>query len=188
MRITEHTGNSAAIKGDCPWLASEDILEAGDVVVTIEACYAVEGAEFEGGRKEDVYTLGFMGKKKQLVLNSVNRKTLVKLYGTNVSEWKGRQITLWVDRNVRAFGEIRNGIRIRPTVPQAKPKQADPATAKPDPFSFAALKAGIEIAASLHEVEEIDSKIAAAELTATELKQLAEKVEIARVALADNEV
>jgi len=186
VRSTEHTGNSAAIKGDCPWLASEDILEAGDVVVTVEACYAVQGAEFEGGRKEDVYTLGFVGKKKQLVLNSINRKTLVKLYGTNVSEWKGKPITLWVDRNVRAFGEIRNGIRIRPTAPQVQQKQAEPP--KPDTFSFGSLEAAINGATTLHEVEEIDGKMRAAELTATELKQLSEKIEIARLTLADNEV
>lgn len=142
----------------------------------------MQGAEFEGGRKENVYTLGFVGKKKQLVLNSINRKTLVKLYGTNVSEWKGKPITLWVDRNVRAFGEIRNGIRIRPTAPQVKPQP------KPNAFSFTALEAAINDASTLHEIEAIDGKMRAAELTATELKQLSEKIEIARVTLADNEV
>ena len=84
MKTTEYTGPSAAIKGDCPWLASEDILGKGDIVVTIEACHAVQDAEFEGGRKEDLYTLSFVGAKKQLILNSTNRKTLVSLYGTNV--------------------------------------------------------------------------------------------------------
>lgn len=186
MRSEEYTGNSAALKGDCPWLASEDILGAGDVTVTIEACYAVKAAEFEGGRKEDVYTLGFVGKKKQLVLNSINRKTLVKLYGTNVSEWKGKPITLWVDRNVRAFGEIRNGIRIRPTAPKVKAKQTE--QSKPDPFGFESLIEQIDTASTLAEVEQIDSKSRAAELTAVQLKQLSEKIEIARVALADSEV
>lgn len=186
MRSEEYTGNSAAIKGDCPWLASEDILDAGDVTVTIDACYAVKAAEFEGGRKEDVYTLGFVGKKKQLVLNSINRKTLVKLYGTNVSEWKGKPITLWVDRNVRAFGEIRNGIRIRPTAPKVQTQPVE--QPKSDPFSFESLVASIDAATTLSEVEQIDSKARAAELTAVQLKQLSEKIEIARVTLADSEV
>jgi len=184
MRSTEYTGNSAAIKGDCPWLASEDILDKGDVTVTIEACHAVQEAEFEGGRKEDVYTLSFVGAKKQLVLNSTNRKTLVKLYGTNVSDWKGKPVTLWVDRNVRAFGEIRNGIRIRPTVPKQQPKKVE--QPKPDAFSFEGLVASLDEATTLIEVEVIDSRIAAAELSAVQIKQLAEKIEVARIALADN--
>ena len=60
----------------------------------------------------------FVNARKQLVLNTTNRKTLVKLLGTNdVRQWKGKRITLFVQPGIKCFGELKNGIRIRPELP-----------------------------------------------------------------------
>lgn len=107
-------GHSSEMKKDSPWLASEDLLGKGDVEVTIKACHRHKDVPFDGGRREPtVYSLEFVGKKKQMVLNTTNRKTLVEKFGANVKEWTGKKITLWVDTEVPMKGKLVSGLRIR---------------------------------------------------------------------------
>lgn len=107
-------GRSAAMKKDSPWLASEDLLGLPDVKVEIEGVYRHSDVEFDAGRKEKfVYSVKFKGKSKQLVLNATNRKTLVAKFGTNVKDWAGKQVSLYVDENVRMMGKTVCGIRIK---------------------------------------------------------------------------
>jgi hypothetical protein len=107
-------GRSAEMKKNSPWLASEDLLDLGDVAVEIEGIYRHRDVEFDAGRREQVvYSLKFKGKQKQMVLNSTNRRTLVQKFGANVQDWKGRQVTLFVDTNVRMMGKTVNGLRIK---------------------------------------------------------------------------
>jgi hypothetical protein len=106
-------GRTSEMK-DSPWLASEDLMGLGDVPVTIEKCLKHKNVEFDKGRREDVvYTLVLKGKKKQLVLNSINRKTLVAKFGTNVKDWANQKVHLYVDENVRFAGKTVCGIRIK---------------------------------------------------------------------------
>ena len=114
MKHEVFEGHSSEIKKETPWLSSEDLLGRGDQEVEIVACHRYREVTFDEGRKEpEIFTLQFKNRKKQLVLNAVNRKTLVRRFGTNVSEWKGKVITLWVDENVRFRGQTVCGIRIR---------------------------------------------------------------------------
>lgn len=107
-------GRSAEMKKETPWLSSEDLMDLGDVKVTIEGCFRHTNVEFDAGRKEkQIHTIKFKGKSKQLVLNSTNRKTLVQKFGTNVKDWKGKEVMLWVDKNVRMMGKTVSGIRIK---------------------------------------------------------------------------
>jgi len=107
-------GHSSEMKGNSPWLASEDLLGRGDVAVTIKACHRHRDVEFEAGRKvPTVYSLEFEGKQKQLVLNAVNRKTLVRKHGANVKDWVGKDIVLYIDQNVKLMGKTVNGVRIK---------------------------------------------------------------------------
>lgn len=107
-------GHSSEMKKPSPWLASEDILDRGDVEVVIDCCHRHTDVEFDAGRKEQVvYSIAFRGAKKNLVINSTNRKTLVNKFGPNVKEWAGKKITLYVDKNVRMMGKTVCGIRIK---------------------------------------------------------------------------
>lgn len=97
---------------DSPWLASEDL--DGDVTLTIKQCHKYENVEFEAGRKKPlVFTLEFEKAKRQLVLNGTNRKKLQTKFGNNVQDWKGKQVTLYVQSGIRVGRETKNGIRIR---------------------------------------------------------------------------
>lgn len=105
-------GRSGEMK-ESQWLASEDLLGV-EAKVTIKACHRYRDVEFDRGRKEPtVYAVEFEGKEKQLVLNSTNRKTLVGKFGTNVKDWVGKEVTLWVDTQVRFAGKTVSGIRIK---------------------------------------------------------------------------
>lgn len=106
-------GFSSEMK-DSPWLSSEDLMHVEEAEVEIIACHRYKNVEFDAGRSEPViYTLQFVGKKKELVLNSTNRKTLVSKFGTNVKDWAGKKVKLYVDRNVKMMGKTVCGVRIR---------------------------------------------------------------------------
>jgi hypothetical protein len=118
MKTTEFTGRSVEMKKPSPWLASEDILDAGDVEVKISGVYVTEGAVFDDGRTEKVWSLGFEGKEKKLILGSTNRQTLIKKFGTtDTTKWVGKIVVLYVTHDAQKPGAKRGvktmGIRIR---------------------------------------------------------------------------
>ena len=118
MKEREFTGKSYEMRKDSPWLSSEDILDAGDVLVTIEDIKIVEDAKFEDGRVCEVMAIKFVGKEKRLVVNNTNRKMLAFIAKTGiVQNWKGLKVVLYVDHNVRKkggkAGERTFGIRIK---------------------------------------------------------------------------
>ena len=110
-KTTEFSGRSSQMR-ESEWLASEDIVGLGDVAAEIEHIFKHEQVEFDEGRKETVHAIAFKGKKKQLVLNATNRKTLVNMFGPETTEWIGQTVKLHVV-SVKAFGEMTHGIRIR---------------------------------------------------------------------------
>lgn len=97
-----------------PWLAGEDLNGLGDVEVEIEDVLLYEAIAFDAGRVEkNKPTLRFKGKKKEMVLNTVNRKHLAKMFSTDTKKWRGQKITLYYDPTVKMKGEAVGGIRIR---------------------------------------------------------------------------
>ena len=112
----EFDGKASQMR-DSPWLASEDIEDAGGSVdVTILSCFQHEDVEFDGGRRKPVvYTLAFKGADKQLVLNATNRKSLVSVFGRDVGKWKDQKVQLYVQDGIRMGGKTVTGIRIRET-------------------------------------------------------------------------
>lgn len=118
-----YTGPSGGLKKESAWLASEDIGER-EVVVTIEEVELYADVAFDAGRKEArVGALKFAGKDKRMILNSTNRKALVRLYGMETKAWRGKTVTLYVDANVRFGKERVSGLRIRSTPAQIPPKE-----------------------------------------------------------------
>lgn len=65
------------------------------------------------GPKTD--TLGvarFKGTKKGLILRNVHMRALVKTLGPDVDAMTGKRVTLYVEEDVRAFGEVMDCIRV----------------------------------------------------------------------------
>lgn len=83
------------------------------------------------GEKTDGYFCSFHEPIKDMVLNSTNRKTIAgfaKLNGHNeidcwnIGNWSGIKIEFYVLRDIKAFGKVQDGIRIKPLQPVAIPK------------------------------------------------------------------
>lgn len=108
------TGLSGALRTS-PWLASEDLVGLGEVPCVIEQVLIYDEVVFDAGRKEkNVPTLKFKDKQKQLVLRtSTNRKTLVRMFGSDTKKWVGQTIHLYFDPSVKFGGKAVGGIRIK---------------------------------------------------------------------------
>ena len=86
-----------------------------DLVVTIESIKR-EMVAGPDGKKEEC-TVAYLKGQKPLILNSTNSKQIEKITGTpHIEEWSGKSISLYVAK-VKAFGEVVDALRIRPTAP-----------------------------------------------------------------------
>lgn len=109
------------------YICSDD-LHGRDVTVTIAGFEIEEMYVNNGKRRRPV--LYFEGGRKGLVVNATINATLTKLYGPEMESWKGHRVTLFPTTDDRG-GQERNVVRIRPTVPAAKPaKPADVPTSE----------------------------------------------------------
>ena len=89
-------GNSGLLR-DSIWLSWEDLPEGRDVEVEIEKVMEYENVEFEQGRVKPILGgVHFVGRKRILGLNSTNRKTLAKMFGSSAKGWIGKKIALFV--------------------------------------------------------------------------------------------
>ena len=93
-------------------------LEPGqDLIVTIKTV-ANEVVTGTDGKKETCSVMHFTENVKPLVLNATNSKTITRLLKTPyIEEWAGRKIQLYVERGIKAFGDIVDAIRVRPFLP-----------------------------------------------------------------------
>lgn len=108
------TGLSGMLRTS-PWLASEDLVGLGDINVEIEDVLLYDEIAFDRGRKEkNVPTLKLKGKAKQMVLRtSCNRKALVRMFGSDTKNWRGKAIIIYHDPDVKFGGKCVGGIRIK---------------------------------------------------------------------------
>ena len=100
-------------------------LNGQDVEVQIETVLRVEDAVFDAGRKEDIFALQFVGKKKLMVLNATNRKAIVKMFGSITADWRGKKISLYIRDGIRMGKEVKRGIRVRYTGPTESEKLSE---------------------------------------------------------------
>lgn len=67
--------------------------------------------------KETECTVAQLKNEKPFILNKTNCKTLTKVFGTPyIEQWKGKRIIIFADK-VKAFGDLVDALRVRPTVP-----------------------------------------------------------------------
>jgi hypothetical protein len=97
-------------------------LEGRTVTLTIRGLTVEEMGH--GSEKERVPVLYFEVTKKGLVLNRTNAVIIAALYGDETDNWVGQRISIYPTK-VRAFGAMKDAIRVREQVPPPpKPAQA----------------------------------------------------------------
>jgi hypothetical protein len=117
MDVRKHVGSK--------WLRANDLSKDIDTVFTINNVILDEVEDEETGSTEELVTVQFEEMaRKQLGLNVSNARTLQELFGWESDDWKGKQITLYVDPDVRMKGKVVGGIRIRPRKVTRKPRRS----------------------------------------------------------------
>ncbi len=97
---------------DSTYLRWMDIVEHGDVTVTVEKIERNVELTLRGGVKKFAPVVHFVGKKKPLVLNVTNCDSIAALHGEKPSKWINKKITLYVT-TTSCKGKRVNCIRIR---------------------------------------------------------------------------
>lgn len=110
---------------DNEYLGSWD-LGQGDHAVVIERVQQGELPVRGTSRKERKPVVFFVGKKKPMILNTTNAKSIAAMYGNDTAAWTGKSIAIYA--TVTSFGgEEVDCVRVRPTPPKPRrPKDAPP--------------------------------------------------------------
>jgi hypothetical protein len=88
-----------------------------DMTVTIDY---VQQEEITGtGGKKEVCMVAHLVNEKPLILNVTNSKSIHKLYGPFIEDWRGQDITLYAS-TTKLAGDIVECLRIRPSVAKRK--------------------------------------------------------------------
>jgi hypothetical protein len=110
-------------------LASADLdaMETDKIslIFTIKEVKYEQGVDVSGTKQDGIFCY-FIEPIKPLKLNSTNNKILASFAKKNgiigkechvIENWKGMNIELYVDRNVKMMGAITDGVRIKPIQP-----------------------------------------------------------------------
>lgn len=98
---------------DSNWLSSETIPHDQDTVVQIEAVIRRREVQFKNETKKGYGSLRFVGKDRELGLNSTHIAVLSRLFGPNTGDWQKQYVSLYVDPDVQSFGKTVCAVRIR---------------------------------------------------------------------------
>jgi len=129
------------------YLGSYSLEGKREIVVSIKG---VGSAKVTGqnGRKEDCFVVYFNEMDKPMILNRTNAKAIEKVAGSGlVEDWVTVRVTLYVEKGVKAFGDIVDALRIRDKKPSQNKMTKEVETAMLD-----AIKSGqvgkVELAVS----------------------------------------
>lgn len=119
------------------YLAAPD-LRGRDATLTIDRV-EIETLKREDG-KEDKPVMHFRemanrpkNRRKRLVLNKTNAKTIAGLYGPEVEAWSGCRVTFYAT-TCQAWGETVDCIRVRDRIPQGRAGNPPHDSDEPDDF------------------------------------------------------
>ena len=119
---------------DYNYLGAYSLNEGQEITLTIQSVKK-EVVTIKNGQKEDctlcIFKENVNGEKKPMILNKTNCKVIQKLYNTPfIEEWVNKRITLYVDNNVQAFGDVVDALRIKQIAPPIKKPDLNPTSPK----------------------------------------------------------
>lgn len=95
------------------YIGSHDLQPNQELVITIESV-AVEKVKNTDGKDEDCVVARIKGAKKPMILNKTNMKIITKVLETPyIEQWSGKSVILYVAKNIRAFGETIDALRVK---------------------------------------------------------------------------
>lgn len=110
------------IVSDPNYLGEADFNEGEEKIATISSVNQSETVVTAEGKSQKA-VLHFAEPLKPMILNVARSKAIEKVAGSPYFEdWKGVRIQLYIEHNIKAFGELVSAVRVRPR----KPKEAPP--------------------------------------------------------------
>lgn len=110
------------IVSDPNYLGEADFKEGEEKIATIASVNQSETVVTAEGKSQKA-VLHFAEPLKPMILNVARSKAIEKVAGSPYFEdWKGVCIQLYIEHNIKAFGELVSAVRVRPR----KPKEAPP--------------------------------------------------------------
>lgn len=105
------------IVSDPDYLGEADFNEGEEKIVTIDRVQSgVKIKSAEGTSEKAV--VHFKERIKPMILNVARSKAITKVAGSKfVEDWHGVVIALYIDDNVKAFGDVVSAVRVRPKKP-----------------------------------------------------------------------
>jgi hypothetical protein len=115
MSEKPYTGTVTGMKQASKFLASEDLIGAGEVTLEITGVFEHTGETMQDGRAKDLFSISFAKIPKRMVLNATNRRTLAMAFGKDVKNWSGKKVGVYVQDGIRnpKGGETVTGLRIK---------------------------------------------------------------------------
>lgn len=102
---------------DKNYLGSWDVPEGEDLILTVDHCERNEVQNERGSEKKLVMYFKETG-YKPMILNTVNSEAISEAYGSKrVEDWEGKKIAITTEK-VKAFGSMKDALRIRPYKPK----------------------------------------------------------------------
>ena len=99
------------------YLGSQDIEEGKELTLTLKETKKQEVIGGDG-KKTMCFVAHFKENYKPMILNRTNCKAITRAFKTPYSnEWKDRRITIFVLKDVKAFGELVDALRVKNTDP-----------------------------------------------------------------------
>lgn len=105
------------------YIGAADLQDYNDIILTIkEVRLEVTRGTKDKEMKNVAY---FVENMKPMILNATNCKAVRKLAGGSnfINDWNNIRVTVYVERNVKAFGEVTDALRIRSTPPPLPQEQ-----------------------------------------------------------------
>lgn len=109
------------IVSDPNYLGEADFNEGEEKVATIASVNQSETVVTAEGKSQKA-VLHFVEPLKPMILNVTRSKAIEKVAGSPYFEdWKGVRIQLYIEHNIKAFGELVSAVRVRPRKPKEAP-------------------------------------------------------------------
>ena len=105
------------IVSDPDFLGEADFNEGEEKVVTIDRVVSGVKVKTAEGTSEKAVVY-FREQIKPMILNVARSKAITKVAGSKfVEDWSGVSVQLYIEDNVKAFGDVVSAVRVRPRKP-----------------------------------------------------------------------
>lgn len=109
------------IVSDPNYLGEADFNEGEEKVATIASVNQSETVTTAEGKSQKA-VVHFAEDLKPMILNVARSKAIEKVAGSPYFEdWNGVRIQLYIEHNIKAFGELVSAVRVRPRKPKETP-------------------------------------------------------------------